>query len=160
MDRKEYQPLTIPKLSWNTTTLTNTFGELVAQPLEPGFGITLGNALRRTLLGGVEGAAVVAVIIKGVNNEFSSVPGVIEDTMQLVLNIKQIVVRNKTGKPGTMKVSVKGPATVTVADIEADEHLELVNTEHVIGHVAQDGLLEITWVEKAIRKGIEIGRSL
>lgn len=145
MDRKEYQPLTIPKLTWNTATLTSTFGELVAQPLEPGFGITLGNSLRRTLLGGVEGSAVVAVIIKGVNNEFSSVPGVIEDTMHLVLNIKQIVVRNKTGNPGVMKISIKGPATVTVADIEADEHLELINKDHVIGHIAEDGFLDITF---------------
>jgi DNA-directed RNA polymerase subunit alpha len=145
MERKEYQPLTIPKLSWTASTLTNSFGELVAQPLEPGFGVTLGNALRRTLLGGVEGAAVVAVIVKGVNNEFSSVPGVIEDTMQLVLNTKQIVVRNKTGQPGTMRLLVHGSATATVADIKADEHLELINKDHVIGSVAQDGVLDITF---------------
>ena len=81
---------------------------MVAQPLEPGFGITFGNALRRVLLGGVEGSAVTSVIIKGVNNEFSSVPGVVEDAMQVVLNIKQIVIRNKEGKPGTMHLKVKG----------------------------------------------------
>ncbi len=142
---KEYKPLTIPALSWNKKTLTQHYGELAAQPLEPGFGVTLGNTLRRTLLGGIEGSAVTAVTIKGVNNEFSSIEGVVEDTMQLVLNIKQIVIKNSTGKPGTMKLVVKGEGVVTVADIIADEHLELVNKDHVIGHVSKDGELDITF---------------
>ncbi|MCX5922469.1 MAG: DNA-directed RNA polymerase subunit alpha [Candidatus Dependentiae bacterium] len=143
MDRKEYKPLTIPRLSWNKKELTSSYGELVAQPLEPGFGITLGNALRRILLGAVEGSAVTSVTIKGVNNEFSVVEGVIEDTMQLVLNIKDIVIRNKEGKPGTMRLTIKGEATARVADIVADEHLELVNLDHVIAHVAPGGELDI-----------------
>src|SRR6201987_3085181 len=110
MEKKEYRSLTIPKLTWNTKNLRETYGELIAQPLEPGFGITLGNALRRILLGGVEGSAVTAVIIKGINNEFSVLPGVVEDAMQVILNIKEIVVRNKTGKPGKMRLVVKGEA--------------------------------------------------
>jgi len=143
MDKKEYKPLTIPRLSWNKKVMSATLGELVAQPLEPGFGITLGNALRRILLGGVEGSAVTSVIIKGINNEFSTLPGVIEDAMQVVLNIKQIVIRNKEGKPGTMRLKVKGEAVARVADIKADDHLELVNPDHVIAHVAQGGELDI-----------------
>ena len=120
MHKQVYKPLTIPKLTWNKKNLSQEYGEFVAQPLEPGFGITMGNALRRVLLGGVEGAAVTSVIIKGVNNEFSALPGVVEDAMQLILNIKSIVVRNKTGQAGTMRLQVKGPATVTVADIVPD----------------------------------------
>ena len=143
MDKKEYKPLTIPRLSWNKKAMSNTFGELIAQPLEPGFGITLGNALRRVLLGGVEGSAVTSVVIKGVNNEFSSLPGVVEDTMQVVLNIKQIVIRNKEGKPGTMRLHVKGEGVARVGDIKADDHLELVNPDHVIAHVSQGGELDI-----------------
>jgi DNA-directed RNA polymerase subunit alpha len=143
MDKKEYNPLTIPQLHWNKKVLGDTFGELIAQPLEPGFGITMGNALRRVLLGGVEGSAVTSVIINGVNNEFASVPGVIEDAMQIVLNIKGIVVRNKTGQSGTMRLKVKGEAPATVADITADSHLELVNKDHVIAHVAAGGELDI-----------------
>lgn len=143
MDKKEYKPLTIPKLNWNKKELTNSYGELVAQPLEPGFGITLGNALRRVLLGAVEGSAVTSVIIKGVNNEFSVVEGVVEDTMQLVLNIKEIVIRNKEGKPGKMRLTVKGEAAARVADIKADDHLELVNVDHVIAHVAPGSELDI-----------------
>lgn len=143
MEKKEYKPLIIPRVNWETKTLTDTFGELIAQPLEPGFGITFGNALRRVLLGAVEGSAVTSIIIKGVNNEFASVPGVVEDVMQLVLNIKQIVIRNTLGKPGKMRLHVAGEAPAYVRDIIADEHLTLVNGDHVIGHVAAGSTLDI-----------------
>lgn len=140
---KEYQSLTIPRLTWDSKTITPEFGELVAQPLEPGFGITLGNALRRVLLGGVEGAAVTSVIITGVNNEFAVVPGVVEDAMQICLNVKQIVVRSKDGKPGKMHLSVQGEAQVRVVDIKADDNLELINPDHILAHVAKGGSLDI-----------------
>lgn len=145
MTKREYQPLIIPRLSWDKKTLGDTFGELVAQPLEPGFGITLGNTLRRTLLGGIEGSAVTSVIVKGINNEFSTIPGVVEDAMQLILNIKGIVICNKEGKPGKMHLHSKGESTVCVADIKADKHLELVNPEHVLAHLGLDGELDITF---------------
>lgn len=141
--KREFQPLTIPRVSWNKDSLTQTFGELVAQPLEPGFGITLGGALRRVLLGGVEGSAVTAIVIKGVNNEFSILPGVVEDAMQVVLNCKEIVVKNKTGLPGKMTLHIKGEAVATVGQIEADEHLELLNKDHVIANVSRGGTLDI-----------------
>ena len=144
MDKqKEYSPLTIPKLIWEKKTLNETYGELIAQPLEPGFGHTLGNALRRVLLGAVEGTAVTSVIIKDINNEFSSIPGVVEDAMQVLLNIKQIVVKSKNGTPGTMRLQVSGEKAATVADIQADDHLELINKDHVIAHIAKDGSLDI-----------------
>lgn len=145
MNKKTYKPLTIPNVSWNKSTLTETFGELEVQPLEPGFGITLGNTIRRVLLGGVEGSAVASVIIKGVNNEFTSLSGVEEDTMQILLNIKQIVVRNADGTPGKMHLSVSKAGVVTAGDIETDKHLEIVNKDHVIAHVASKGELEITF---------------
>lgn len=143
MSKKKYQSLTIPRLSWNKENLSSSYGEVIAQPLEPGFGITLGNALRRILLGGVEGSAVVSVKIKGVNNEFSSLPGIVEDTMQIILNIKGLVIRNSTGEPGKMSLHVKGDKTVTAADIVVDEHLEVVNLDHVIASVSRDGDLEM-----------------
>lgn len=143
MNEMEYKPLTLPKISWDTKKSTDTFGELVAEPLEPGFGVTLGNALRRILLSSVEGAAVTSVIIKGSNNEFSSLDGVIEDVVHIVLNIKGIIVKNSTGKPGKMHLHVKGEGVARVADITADDHLELINTDHVLAHVASDGDLEI-----------------
>ena len=143
MDKKEYKPLTIPKLSWNKKVLSETYGELVAQPLEPGFGTTLGNAMRRALLSSIEGSAVTSVIIKGINNEFTAISGVAEDAMQILLNIKGIVIRNKTGQPGTMRLQASREGVVRVSDIEADEHLELINTDHVIANIDQDGELII-----------------
>lgn len=143
MEKKDYQPLTIPRVTWNKDTLTQSYGELVAQPLEPGFGNTLGNALRRVLLGGVEGSAVTSVIIKGVNNEFSALPGVIEDTMQVLLNLKQIIVRSKDGKPGTMSLLMQGEGVARVSDIQADDNLELINKDHIIAHIAPGGTLDI-----------------
>ncbi|MBN1549714.1 DNA-directed RNA polymerase subunit alpha [Candidatus Babeliales bacterium] len=143
MNKLEYKPLTLPKLQWTKKTISDTYGELVAQPLEPGFGMTLGSALRRVLLGAVEGSAVTSVVIKGVNNEFSSIPGVVEDTMQLILNLKEIVIRNRTGKTGRMRLQISGESTVRVGDIKADEHLELINTDHVIAHVAAGGELDV-----------------
>lgn len=140
---KEYQMLTIPKLTWNKKSLNEMYGELVAQPLEPGFGHTLGNALRRVLLGAVEGAAVTSLVLKNVNNEFSVIPGVVEDAMQIVLNVKGIVIRNKDGKPGKMRLHKSGGLVATVADIQADEHLELINKDHVIAHISADGELDI-----------------
>lgn len=143
MNSREYRPLTIPRLTWDKKTLSDSYGKLVAQPLEPGFGTTLGNALRRIILGAVEGSAVTAVKIKHVNNEFAVVPGVVEDAMQLILNIKQIVVRNNEGKPGTMRLKMQGEGIARVSDIQADEHLELVNKDHIIAHIAPKGELEI-----------------
>src|SRR5579872_6338132 len=151
MEKLEYKALTLPALSWSKKALSQTAGELVAQPLEPGFGVTLGNALRRVLLGAVEGSAVTSIIIKGVNNEFASLPGVVEDTMQIVLNVKGIVIRNKTGKPGSMRLQVSGPATAKVGNIVADSHLELVNLDHVIAHVSVDGELDIQFFVEAGR---------
>ena len=140
---KEYKSLTIPKLDWEKKSLTDSYGELIAQPLEPGFAHTLGNALRRVLLGAVEGPAVTSVIIKGVNNEFTAIPGIVEDAMQVVLNIKEIVMRNKDGLPGKMHLHIEGEKVATVADIQADSHLELINKDHVIAHVASGGVLDI-----------------
>jgi len=143
MTKREYKPLTIPRLKWVTETLDSRTGELVAQPLEPGSGITLGNALRRVLLASVEGSAVTSVVIKGVNNEFAYIPGVIEDIMQILLNIKGIVIKNHEGHAGTMHVYKKGPGELRVSDIVPDAHLELVNKDHVIAHLASDGELDI-----------------
>lgn len=142
MDKRRYQPLTLPTVAWQKS-LTSTAGTLVAQPLEPGFGFTMGNALRRVLLGGVEGSAVTSIIIKGVNNEFSPLKGVVEDAMQVILNIKQIVIRNKTGKPGVMKLHVTGEAVARAGDMQGEDHLEIVNPDLVLAHVAASGILDI-----------------
>ena len=153
MQEKKYKALTIPTLSWDKSKSSEKFGKLIVEPLEPGFGITVGNALRRVVLSSVEGCAVTSIIIKGVNNEFSSIKGVVEDVLHILLNIKEVVVKNSTGQPGKMHVSLKGKdkSAVTVGDITADKHLELVNKDHVIAHLAPDGELDIEFF-------VEMGR--
>ena len=143
MLEKVYKPLTLPAVKWEKKTLSDTLGELVVQPLEPGFGTTLGNALRRVILSSVEGSAVTNVIIKNVNNEFSTIKGVIEDTLQILLNIKQIVIKNTTGQPGKMRLTISGESVARVQDIVADDHLELINKDHIVAHLAPDGELDI-----------------
>lgn len=153
MQDKTYKSLTIPTLQWNQKKSSETMGELIVQPLEPGFGITIGNALRRVILSSIEGCAVTSVIINGVNNEFSSLKGVVEDVLHILLNIKEVVIKNNTGEPGKMHLRVNGKdkPSATVADITADNHLELINKEHVIAHLAPDGELEIEFF-------VEMGR--
>jgi DNA-directed RNA polymerase subunit alpha len=145
MSKSMYKPLTLPTLGWDKKSMSTTFGRLVAQPLEPGFGVTLGNALRRALLGAIEGSAVTSVIISGVNHEFTTIPGVVEDVMQIILNIKQLVIKNKENLPGTLKLSVSGNSktVVTAADIVGDAHFEIINKDLVLATLAQDGKLDI-----------------
>ena len=143
MSKKKYQPLTIPRLSWNKETLSHTYAELVAQPLEPGFGITLGNALRRVLLGGVEGSAVTSVVIAGLTMNLHRCRALWKIRCSLCLILSSWWCRNKTGEPGKMTLKVKGEATATAGDITADEHLEIVNKDHVLAHVADGGLLDV-----------------
>ena len=108
------------------------FGTLVAEPLERGFGMTLGNALRRVLLSSLQGAAVVGVKIQGVLHEFSTIPGVREDVVNIVLNIKQIAIRSHTDLPKTMTLSAKGPCEVTAGMITTGSELEIVNPDLVL----------------------------
>lgn len=138
-----YKPLTLPSLSWNKKVSKETYGELVVQPLEPGFGITLGNALRRVMLASVEGSAVTSIIIKGVNNEFSTIKGVNEDTLNVLLNIKGLIVKNKTGQPGRMHLLVKGEGVAKAKSIKSDDHLEVLNKEHLIANLGKDAELDI-----------------
>ena len=102
------------------STHTDTYGKFTAEPLERGFGTTLGNSLRRVLLSSLEGSAITSVRIGGVLHEFSSIPGVIEDTTDLILNLKEIRLKLHTDKPKTLALKTKGPGEVTAKDIEAD----------------------------------------
>jgi len=110
------------------------FTQFVIEPLEPGFGHTLGVALRRVLLTGIEGAAVTSVRIDGVRHIFSTLPGLKEDIIELILNIKTLQVKLADGKKeGRMELSVTGPGKITAKDIEAGEGVEIVNKEHYLG---------------------------
>lgn len=111
---------------------TATFARFVAEPFEPGFGTTIGNSLRRVLLSSIEGAAITKVKIKGITHEFSTIPGVLEDVVDIILNIKGIVVAMDSEGPKTMRLSAEGPGDVTAELIECDASIEIINPDKVI----------------------------
>ncbi|MEM7650631.1 MAG: DNA-directed RNA polymerase subunit alpha [Pseudomonadota bacterium] len=132
MIQKNWQELIKPtKLDISHSDLPNT-GKVVAEPLERGFGLTLGNALRRILLSSLQGAAVTAVQIDGVLHEFSSIEGVREDVTDIILNIKALAVRMHAEGPKKMRLSAEGPCEVTAAQIEAGADIEIMNPDLVI----------------------------
>jgi DNA-directed RNA polymerase subunit alpha len=127
------------RLEVDQDSLTTIFGRFYAQPFERGFGTTIGNALRRILLSAVEGAAITAVKIDGVLHEFSSIPGVVEDTTDIILNLKQIPFRIHSDHPETLTLSAEGPGTVTAADIQVTANVEVLEPERHIATLSEEG---------------------
>ncbi len=119
---------------------------VVAEPLERGFGLTLGNALRRVLMSSLQGAAITSVQIDNVLHEFSSVAGVREDVTDIVLNLKGVAIRMETDGPKRLSVAAKGPAVVTAGDITEVASVEILNREHVLCHLDEgaDLYMELT----------------
>src|SRR4030095_7831518 len=115
----------------------------VIEPLEPGFGYTLGNSLRRTLLSSIPGASVTSITLDGVLHEFTTVPGVKEDVTELILNIKQLVVSSEHDEPVTMYLRKQGPGTATAADIAPPAGVEVHNPELHIATLNGKGKLEL-----------------
>ncbi len=140
----------------------------VLEPLEPGFGYTLGNSLRRTLLSSIPGAAVTSLRIEGVLHEFTTVPGVKEDMTELILNIKQLVISSEHDEPVVMYLRKQGPGTVTAADIQPPAGVEVHNPDLHLATLNAKGKLEIElvvergrgYVSAVLNKqaGQEIGR--
>ena len=117
--------------------------KFVIEPLEPGFGYTLGNSLRRTLLSSIPGAAVTQVKIDGVLHEFSTIDGVAEDVTNIVLNLKELVIRSENEEPSTVHLRVTGPATVTAGDIELPAGVEILNPDKVIATLNKNATLSM-----------------
>ncbi len=124
-------------------SLTPNYGKFTAQPFERGFGTTVGNALRRSLLSSIEGAAVTAVQIEGVLHEFSSLTGVVDDVTDLILNLKQVPIRYEGEEPRIVTIDVKGPAVVTAADIQADPSVEICDPDVRIATLNEEGNLRL-----------------
>ena len=123
---------------------------LIAEPLERGFGVTLGNALRRILLSSLQGAAITAAQIDGVLHEFSTIAGVREDVTDIVLNLKSLALRLHSDTPKRMYLKVKGPAVVTAGMIECGHDIEIMDQDHVICHLDEEAELSI---EMTVRTG-------
>ena len=119
--------------------LTDTYGKFIAMPLERGYGVTLGNSLRRILLSSLNGAAVVAARFEGTDHEFSVLPGVKEDITDIILNIKQMSLRYLGEEDTIITLKADGPKTVTAADIETKGHVEILNPDQVICTLNEEG---------------------
>ncbi|MEE0966307.1 MAG: DNA-directed RNA polymerase subunit alpha [Bacilli bacterium] len=116
---------------------TDNYAKFVIEPLERGFGMTIGNALRRVLLSSIPGAAVHAIKVQGAIHEFSAVDGVVEDVTTMILNIKKLVFSIDSDDDVTMVIDVKGPAVVTGADIQVPSEVKMISNDLVIAHVAE-----------------------
>jgi DNA-directed RNA polymerase subunit alpha len=125
-----------------------TYAKFTAEPLERGFGITIGNALRRILLSSLQGAAIVAVKFEGVPHEFTTIPGITEDVTEIILNLKDVLLRYDGDLRKTMRLEAKGPKTVRAGDIEADDAITILNPERVVATLDEGASLKMEmWVK-------------
>lgn len=142
--RVTWRGLELPtRVERDTTVSTDKYGRFFIEPFERGFGTTVGNSLRRVLLSSLEGSAVTSIRIAGVDHEFTSIAGVMEDTTDIVLNVKSLVIRLQGDGPKTMKVTADKAGTVTAADIEADPAIEVINKDAVLATLTEDIHFEI-----------------
>ncbi|RMD45386.1 MAG: DNA-directed RNA polymerase subunit alpha [Aquificota bacterium] len=139
------------KIYWDEKTKTETYGKLYVEPLERGYGITIGNALRRVLLSSLESAAITSVKIQGVSHEFTTIDGVIEDVAEIILNLKEIRFKMEEGIDSEFAIlEVKGPAKVYAKDIKVPTGLEIVNPDIYIATIDSGAELKM---ELKIEKG-------
>lgn len=127
---------------------------IVLEPLERGFGHTLGNALRRILLSSMPGAAIVEAQIEGILHEYSSLEGVREDIVSIILNLKGVAVKLEGRNEATLTLNKKGPGIIRAGDFQADHGIRIVNPDHVIAHFTQDGTVNMT-LKAAMGRGYE-----
>lgn len=120
------------RLVRNDATATSTYAQFIAEPLEAGYGHTIGNSLRRVLLSSLEGAAITSVKIEGVPHEFTAIPGVVEDVTDIILNLKKVLFKSHTRDPHIVRIAVNKEGPVTAADIQTDQVVEVINPDQHI----------------------------
>jgi DNA-directed RNA polymerase subunit alpha len=135
----KWRDFQLPKrLECDESTYTNTYGKFSAAPFERGYGVTLGNSLRRVLLSSIEGTSVTSVKIQGVQHEFSTLPGVLEDIPEIILNIKSLVLNSRSKIPKTIYIKENAKGEVKAKDIEVDETIEIINPDLHIATLTKD----------------------
>ncbi len=132
------------RIETERSSLNDVYGRFVAEPFERGFGVTIGHALRRVLLSSLTGAAVTTVKIQGVYHEFSTVPGVLEDTTEIILNIKELLLKMHVERPKQLTLQAAGPTEVLARDIVTDADVEILNPDLHIATLNKDAVLDIT----------------
>src|SRR5207253_1579418 len=137
--RIRWRGLELPsRLIPDNDTATPTYSRFVAEPFERGFGVTIGNSLRRILLSSLEGSAVTRIKIQGVQHEITTIPGVVEDVTDIILNIKSLVVKNASEQVRTIRIDRHERGVVKAADITTDEAIEIINPDHIIATLTDD----------------------
>jgi DNA-directed RNA polymerase subunit alpha len=136
--RIRWRGLELPSRVVMEEIVGNTYGRFVVEPFEYGFGSTIGNSLRRILLSSLEGSAVTKIKMQGVQHEFTSLPGVVEDVTEICLNVKSLVVRSRTVSPRVLRISKTERGVVTAKDIVPDEMIDVINRDLVIATVTDD----------------------
>jgi DNA-directed RNA polymerase subunit alpha len=150
--QKSWKDLIRPKrLEVEKETLTPFYGKFTAEPFERGFGITIGNSLRRILLSSLQGAAITSVKIDGVLHEFSAIPGAKEDITEIILNLKEVRLKLHTEGPKTIRVKAEGPKVLKAGDIITGDAVEILNPDHYIATLSRDGKLSMEMVVKVGR---------
>jgi len=120
------------------STLSATYGKFIAEPFERGFGVTIGNSLRRILLSSLEGSAVTQLKLHGAQHEFSTLPGVVEDVTDIVLNMKSLVVKNFSDQTRVVRIEKNTRGVITGADVKTDEQIQVINKQHIIATLTDD----------------------
>src|SRR3954453_16141234 len=144
MYSKNWRDLIRPKvLEVDKDTLTPTYGKFACEPLERGFGTTLGNSLRRVLLSSLQGAAITAVKLDGALHEFQTLPDVVEDVTDIVLNLKKVLPKMEKTKPKIISIDKEGEGKVTAGDISVVDGIRVLNPEHHIATLARGGKLHM-----------------
>ena len=152
MQQKSWKDLIRPKrLEVEKETLTPFYGKFMAEPFERGFGITIGNSLRRILLSSLQGAAITSVKIDGVLHEFSTIPGTKEDMTEIILNLKEVRLKLHTEGPKTIRVKAEGAKVLKAGDILTGDAVEILNPDHYIATLSRDGKLAMEMVVKVGR---------
>jgi DNA-directed RNA polymerase subunit alpha len=137
--RIRWRGLELPSLvTSERSTLTATYGKFTAEPFERGFGVTVGNSLRRILLSSLEGSAVTQIKLHGAQHEFSSLPGVIEDVTDIVLNVKSLVVKNYSEQTRVVRIEKNTKGPITGADVRTDDQVTVINKDHHIATMTED----------------------
>jgi len=135
----KWRDFQLPKrLECEESTYTNTYGKFAAAPLERGYGVTIGNSLRRVLLSSIEGSAITWIKFVGVQHEFSTIPGVLEDVPDIILNLKSLVLNSHSKIPKTIYIKKNTKGEVKAKDIEADDTIEIINPELLIATLTKD----------------------
>jgi len=137
--RIRWRGLELPsQVACDKESLTGSYGKFTAEPFERGFGVTIGNSLRRIMLSSLEGTAITQIKLHGAQHEFTTLPGVVEDVTEIVLNVKSLVVKSSSAQTRVLRLEKDTRGVITGADVRTDEAVQIINSDHVLATLTDD----------------------